>query len=111
MLLYAVRPGRLRDDALHNASRDVEASLATGELASLVRLSKAMNEAVTAIAPITRGDLRAGHSPFDSDPRGSSSRLQYCLCALTVILAALIALYRLALSGHGFATQAAFLMA
>jgi hypothetical protein len=93
VLQYAVRAGRLPDATLPNAIREVETSIGAGGLAGLVPLSNAMNGAVTAIAPITLVDLRAGRSPFDKDHRGSSRKLQYSLCGLTVILAAFIAFY------------------
>jgi hypothetical protein len=93
VLQYAVRAGRLPDATLPNAIKEVEASMGAGGLAGLVPLSNAMNGAVTAIAPITLVDLRAGRSPFDKDHRGSSRKLQYSLCGLTVILAAFIAFY------------------
>jgi hypothetical protein len=93
VLQYAVRAGRLPDDSLPNAIREVETSMGAGGLASLVALSNAMNGAVTAIAPITLVDLRAGRSPFDKDHSGSSRKLQDCLCGLTVLLAAFIAFY------------------
>jgi hypothetical protein len=93
VLQYAVRAGRLPDATLPNAIREVETSIGAGGLASLVPLSNAMNGAVTAIAPITLVDLRAGRSPFDKDHRGSSRNLQYFLCGLTVLLAAFIAFY------------------
>jgi len=93
VLQYAVRAGRLPDATLPNAIKEVEASMGAGGLAGLVPLSNAMNGAVTAIAPVTLVDLRAGRSPFDKDHRGSSRKLQYSLCGLTVILAAFIAFY------------------
>ncbi|SRR6266436_4398559 len=93
ILEYAVRAGRLPDDTLPNAIREVETSAGAGELASLVPLSKAINGAVTAIAPITLVDLRAGRSPFDKDRRGSSRTVQYSLCGLAVLLTVLIAFY------------------
>jgi hypothetical protein len=93
VLQYAVRAGRLPDATLPNAIREVEANIGAGGLAGLVPLSNAMNGAVTAIAPITLVDLRAGRSPFDKDHRGSSRKLQYSLCGLTVLLAAFIAFY------------------
>src|SRR5678815_11760 len=82
VLQYAVRAGRLPDATLPNAIKEVEASMGAGGLAGLVPLSNAMSGAVTAIAPITLVDLRAGRSPFDKDHRGSSRKLQYSLLSL-----------------------------
>ncbi|HEX7810281.1 MAG TPA: hypothetical protein VF460_00105 [Burkholderiales bacterium] len=93
VLKYAVRAGRLPDDSLSNAITGVRAHLGAGGNGSLAQLSKAMSNAVAAIAPITLMDLRAGRSPFEKDAAGPSRQLQYWLCALTVFLAVLIAFY------------------
>jgi hypothetical protein len=93
---YAVRAGRLPDDSLANAIKDVEAGSKEGLLPSMVTLSKAMNAAVAAITPVTLMDLRTARSPFDKGGP-STRRVQYVLCALTVVLAVLIAFYSFAL--------------
>lgn len=94
---YAVRVGRLPDDALPKAIAATNRALAEGQTPEDLPLAAAMNAAVTAIAPVTLLDLRTGASPFDPKYQTAVKRRQYRLCALTVVLASLIAYYSVAL--------------
>ena len=93
VLDYAARAGRLADDSLANAIRDAEASTEENQVPNITALSKALNAAVVAIAPLTLIDLRSGRSPFDQAQYPHIRRVQYGLCAVTVLLALLIAFY------------------
>lgn len=93
VLEYAVRAGRLPDEALPNVIREVETAITEGKTPNVVGLSQAMNAAVAAIAPVTLIDLRSGRNPFDLANRSSTRVMQFVLCAVAVLLAALIAFY------------------
>lgn len=95
VLLYAVRSGQLQDEALPNAIAEFEATDADVRSPAWVHLSKALNDVVVRIAPVTIVDLREGRSPFDENASPRSTR--YFLCAMAAMLAGLIAFYSFAL--------------
>jgi len=97
VLDYAVRAGRLPDESLPTAIKEMQSGPESGMPLSLIALSNAMSAAVAAIRPVTVMDLRAGRSPFEASQQSSVRRTQYALCCITAILSGLIAFYSFAL--------------
>lgn len=91
LLEYAVRAGKLPDDALSDAIHRLEQS---DSAVHVIDLQNAMNAVVTAIAPMTLVDLRAGRNPFDARNVRSRSRWQIGLSLATLALIAVIAYYQ-----------------
>src|SRR5215471_795074 len=93
VLKYASRAGKLVDDTLPHALREADTCLREGRDPDMAALSKALNAAVIRIEPLTLIDLRLGRSPFDHAQYPYIRRVQYCLCGLSVLVAASIAFY------------------
>ena len=88
---YAVRVGRLPDDSLPKAVNVLKAAAPEGEGESVAALVSALNKAVSAIAPMTLVELRAGRSPFHRRSQRITRTLQTSFCLFTIALAALVA--------------------
>jgi len=91
ILEYAVRAGKLPDDALAEAIQSLESSEGARDI---IALQNAMNAVVAAIAPMTLVDLRAGRNPFDERNVHARSRWQIGLAFSTLGLIAFIAYYQ-----------------
>ena len=83
---YAVRIGRLTDDALQKAVYEVESATPDAKGQSVTLLTNALNNAIKAIAPMTLIDLRAGRNPFDPRNQRFIKVLQAVFCVLTITL-------------------------
>ena len=88
---YAVRVGKLPDENLPKAVKDLEASPTGGTAGEIASLITALNNGVQAIAPMTLVELRAGQSPFDPRNQRVTRRLQMCFCVVTILLTVMVA--------------------
>jgi len=91
ILEYAVRAGKLQDDALAKAIQGLEER---DNPQCIIDLQNAMNGVVSLIAPMTLVDLRAGRNPFDQRNVHARSRWQIGLSLATLALIATIAYYQ-----------------
>lgn len=91
ILEYAVRAGKLPNDALAKSIQRLENSESARDI---IALQNAMNEVVTAVAPMTLVDLRAGRNPFDQRNIDARSRWQVGLALGTLWLIVVIAYYQ-----------------
>ena len=91
ILEYAIRAGKLQDDALAVAIQQMEDSESAQQI---LALQNAMNGVVAQIAPMTLVDLRAGRNPFDQRNVHARSRWQIGLSFATLGLIAVIAYYQ-----------------
>lgn len=91
ILEYAVRAGKLKDDALASAIQEMEQA---DSAQNIISLQNAMNAVVAHIAPMTLVDLRAGRNPFDQRNVHARSRWQISLSLATLWLIAAIAYYQ-----------------
>lgn len=93
VISYAVRVGRLPDDALLKVVAAVRAASPDEAVKELPALVIALNSAVRSIAPMSLTQLRSGLSPFE--PRGQRrlKRSQVFFSILTIILGALVATF------------------
>lgn len=89
---YAVRVGRLPDDRLQKAVYAVE-SAASASVAQegVITLTTALNNAISAIAPMTIINLRAGGNPFDPRNQRYILALQVIFCVLAIALTLCVA--------------------
>src|SRR5207247_6457971 len=88
---YAVRVGKLPDENLPKAVKDLEASPTAGTAGEIASLITALNSGVRAIAPMTLVELRAGQSPFDPRNQWVTRRLQMFFCVVTILLTVMVA--------------------
>jgi spore maturation protein SpmA len=88
---YAVRVGKLPDENLPKAVKNLEASPTGGTAGEIALLITALNNGVQAIAPMTLVELRAGQSPFDPRNQRVTRRLQMFFCVVTILLTVMVA--------------------
>jgi hypothetical protein len=105
VLTYAVRAGRLPDDALPNAIAAIEGASPGDAVSKIAPLAAALNAVVRAIAPMTLVDLRAGRSPFDT-PRRNTRHLQIAVGVFTLLMIGSVAYFTQVLHQEDMALQA-----
>jgi hypothetical protein len=88
---YAIRVGRLPNDALPRALHAVESSAPETVSRELPALAAALNEASFAIAPMNLIELRAGRNPFNPRHRRIIRVLQGVFCFCTIALTVAVA--------------------
>ena len=81
---YSVRAGLLREQATIEAIGNAEKSLAPGQSPDVHALTKAVNEIVNLIAPVTLADLRYGRDPFAEKNQKIAKWLQAVLTTLAL---------------------------
>ena len=105
VLTYAVRAGRLPDDALPNAIAALEGASPGDAVSKIAPLAAALNAVVRAIAPMTLVDLRAGRSPFDA-PHRNTRHLQIAVGVFTILMIGSVAYFTQVLHQEDMALQA-----